>query len=275
MPKSSVRVERGRYNSPQSTEAALDQYYFFVTGVIGRTLCLGHEQSFAARRNLAVTMRKKQIKAKAKRQRAVMKAARVRASKASGAVQEPICPCNVRFTGAIQITVAPTALSILVARDKDGNELVPGDHIRKEMSIEAPLGAGYVPYWHDGLYLGRTKLGDFVIHYSGNAGPESTGKVEIVPVEQFGEWYEIEVVPHPSPKFDRRTSVLRALCRYQENEYSLVSNNCQHFVNWCIEGENRSKQVDIAIEMLPELIAVFFKQLGAGAMKILREELGP
>lgn len=220
-------------------------------------------------------MRKKQTKAKAKRQRAVMKAARVRASEAKSAVQEPVCPYSVRITGTIPIPVAPTALSILVGRDKDGNELVPGDHIRKDMSIEAPLGAGYMQYWHDGLYLGRTNLGNLVIHYSGNAGPESTGKVEIVPIEQFGEWYEIEVVPHPNPKFDRRTSIIRALCRFQENAYNLVSNNCEHFVNWCIEGENRSEQVDIAIEMLPEFIAVFFKELGTGAMKILSEELGP
>jgi len=31
----------------------------------------------------------------------------------------------------------------------------------------------------------------------------------------------------------------------------LASNNCQHFVNWCIEGEHRSEQVDGALSVVP------------------------
>lgn len=173
-------------------------------------------------------------------------------ARASGA-QDRRSPDIVTFYGAIRIAVpVPQSQAVLesiyppiVPRDKDSMPLVRGDHICKQMERE--FAGTSCAYWHHGLYIGRFDSGYMVIHYSGNAGPESTGKVEVVPIDEFGEWYEIQVVPHASPKHDREASILRAFSRYQENRYDLIFNNCEHFVNWCIEGESGSKQVQAAV----------------------------
>ncbi len=65
------------------------------------------------------------------------------------------------------------------------------------MPYELPFKLGETFYYHHGLFLG----GELVIHYSGMAGPESTGKVEIVPIDAFGDQAQIELVFHPSRKF--------------------------------------------------------------------------
>jgi hypothetical protein len=46
-----------------------------------------------------------------------------------------------------------------------------------------------------------------------------------------GTWY--------SPK----EIVRRARSRIGENDYRLLTNNCEHFCNWCLYGVNRSAQV--------------------------------
>lgn len=47
--------------------------------------------------------------------------------------------------------------------------------------------------------------------------------------------------------FGPARSVARARSRLGESRYSLVFNNCEHFVNWCIEGESRSQQVEAVL----------------------------
>lgn len=208
-------------------------------------------------------MNQKQLRAKAKRQRAIMKDVR---SRASGA-QDRRSPDIVTFYGAIRIAVpvpqsqaVPESICLpIVPRDKDSRPLVCGDHICKQMDRE--FAGTSCAYWHHGLYLGRFDSDYMVIHYSGNAGPESTGKIEVVPIEEFGEWYEIQVEPHASPKHDREASILRALSRYQENRYDLIFNNCEHFVNWCIEGDSSSKQVQAAVEIVSVIGGVIFSSL--------------
>jgi hypothetical protein len=133
-----------------------------------------------------------------------------------------------------------------VAKDKDGRTLVPGDHIR------TPMLAGL--YYHEGLFLG----GVSVIHYSGMAGPHSTGSVELIPVDSFADAVSIEVVPHLQPRFSRDESIRRALGRLMESRYDPVVNNCEHFVNWCIDGEHRSNQVISAICAVTQIIATGF-----------------
>lgn len=36
----------------------------------------------------------------------------------------------------------------------------------------------------------------------------------------------------------------RARSRLGENRYNLLTNNCEHFCEWCVRGEHRSYQVD-------------------------------
>ena len=173
-------------------------------------------------------------------------------ARVSGA-QDQRSPDIVTFYGAIRIAVpvlhsqaVPESIyPPIVPRDKDSMPLVRGDHICKQMDRD--FAGTNCAYWHHGLYMGWFDSDYMVIHYSGNAGPKSTGKVEAVPIDEFGDWYEIQVKPHVSPKNDREASILRALSRYQENRYDILFNNCEHFVNWCIEGESSSKQVQATV----------------------------
>ena len=43
---------------------------------------------------------------------------------------------------------------------------------------------------------------------------------------------------------ERHEVVRRARLRLGENRYHLLTNNCEHFCEWCIRGESRSLQVD-------------------------------
>jgi Lecithin retinol acyltransferase len=36
----------------------------------------------------------------------------------------------------------------------------------------------------------------------------------------------------------------RARSRLGENRYHILTNNCEHFCEWCVRGEHRSYQVD-------------------------------
>ncbi len=105
-----------------------------------------------------------------------------------------------------------------------------GDHLKSSRGI----------YTHHGIYVGNGR----VIHYSGLADGLQSGPVEEVSLEEFSAGHSYEIVEHPNRKFSREESVRRAKSRIGENAYSITGNNCEHFVNWCIEGDHKSEQVD-------------------------------
>lgn len=111
----------------------------------------------------------------------------------------------------------------------NGQRLRQGDHLR----------ASRIVYTHEGLYVG----GGRVIHYSGLADGFRSGPVEETSLESFASGSRIEVVEHPRRVHSPRQSVQRARERLGEAEYSVVWNNCEHFVNWCIDGTAESRQV--------------------------------
>ncbi|AWG45852.1 MULTISPECIES: lecithin retinol acyltransferase family protein [unclassified Massilia] len=94
-------------------------------------------------------------------------------------------------------------------------------------------------YSHHGLYVGN----GLVIHYSGFARSMQSGAVEFATLDEFACGNEIKLVRHPDRKYGREASVDRACQRLGEDWYSLLLNNCEHFVNWCIEGAHTSPQV--------------------------------
>ncbi|MNI67039.1 NC domain protein [compost metagenome] len=57
--------------------------------------------------------------------------------------------------------------------------------------------------------------------------------------------------------------VKRALSRMGENRYRVLTNNCEHFCNWCLYGRSTSAQVRVflthplfAIRLLLSMIGV-------------------
>jgi hypothetical protein len=111
------------------------------------------------------------------------------------------------------------------------NKYSPGDHL----SVERKL------YTHHGIYFGDNT----VIHYNGPVkGTLIQGIVEKSTLEEFSNGAEIKVIPHPKAKFSRKEILERAESRLKENDYSIFSNNCESFCNWCINGKSKSDQTN-------------------------------
>lgn len=106
-----------------------------------------------------------------------------------------------------------------------------GDHL-----ISARLG-----YTHHGIYIGSGK----VIHYSGlaNGLTLTSGVIEETTLEDFSNGRGYSVKTYDKPQFTGLVVVQRAKSKLGENQYSVFSNNCEHFCAWCINDEHHSEQI--------------------------------
>ena len=121
----------------------------------------------------------------------------------------------------------------------------PSDHDRPlEPGQAPPLGAHIVTprrgYTHHGIPVGQGR----VVQYRGLARGLRTGPVEEVSLAQFAHGYPLRVRAEASPCFDGAEVVRRARSRIGEDRYHLLTNNCEHFCEWCLRAEPRSYQVD-------------------------------
>jgi hypothetical protein len=109
---------------------------------------------------------------------------------------------------------------------------------------EPPLGAHIVTprrgYTHHGIHVG----GGRVVQYGGLSWGLRRGPVEEVPLAQFAQGRPVWVRSVGSHWFDQHEVVRRARLRLGEDRYSVLTNNCEHFCEWCVRGEHRSYQVD-------------------------------
>jgi hypothetical protein len=71
--------------------------------------------------------------------------------------------------------------------------------------------------------------------------------VEEVTIEQFAGGRPVFVVQHEELAFEPTKVIERARSRLGENQYRLLSNNCEHFVEWCLYDVQRSFQVERAL----------------------------
>jgi hypothetical protein len=108
-------------------------------------------------------------------------------------------------------------------------ELEPGAHLVSRR-------AGYS---HHGIYVGAGR----VVHYAGLCTSLHRGPIEEVSLERFAAGHEVAVVAHPFAAFTGEQAVARARSRLGEDRYRLLTNNCEHFCTWCVEGKGRSEQV--------------------------------
>jgi hypothetical protein len=87
-----------------------------------------------------------------------------------------------------------------------------------------------------------------VIHYGALVYDLIRKPVEEVSLKSFSGGRPVFVVQHDELPFEVRDILERARSRLGEHRYRLLSNNCEHFVEWCLYGEHRSFQVDRALE---------------------------
>ncbi|HMI75116.1 MAG TPA: lecithin retinol acyltransferase family protein [Steroidobacteraceae bacterium] len=95
-------------------------------------------------------------------------------------------------------------------------------------------------YLHHGIYAGARK----VVHYSGLAHGLRRGPVEEVSFAHFARAQRIWVRSDAPSDFGVQEVVRRARSRVGENRYRLLTNNCEHFCEWCLHGTARSFQVE-------------------------------
>src|ERR1700676_5498929 len=109
---------------------------------------------------------------------------------------------------------------------------------------EPQLGAHIVTqrrgYTHHGIYVGAGK----VVHYAGLAKGLRRGPVEEIPLSRFAAGRSVGVVSGVPAKYHEREVVRRARSRVGEDRYRLLTNNCEHFCEWCLHGTARSFQVE-------------------------------
>jgi len=109
---------------------------------------------------------------------------------------------------------------------------------------DLPLGAHLTSprrgYLHHGVYAGDGK----VIHYGGFNRLFVSRPVEEVSLEEFTLGRGVAIKAWVAPKYIGPEVIERARSRIGENRYRLLSNNCEHFAEWCIGGKSRSRQVE-------------------------------
>ncbi len=114
-------------------------------------------------------------------------------------------------------------------------QLQPGDHVYRT------AWCGCVPFHHHGIYVGA----DAVVHYDGQPGQRTQGKVVRTSLAEFLEGHSLRRRRHHAAGLPPATVVRRAVERVGEDDYHIVWNNCEHFATWCCTGTARSSQVKL------------------------------
>jgi hypothetical protein len=124
--------------------------------------------------------------------------------------------------------------------------------LEQEPALGAHLTTSRRGYSHHGVYVGRGR----VVHYSGLSGFWHCGPVEEVSLSRFANGRAARVVDHLEPHYSPEEIVRRARSRLGESDYRLLSNNCEHFCNWCLSGVSRSDQVEGRLPLRAAALAI-------------------
>jgi hypothetical protein len=111
-------------------------------------------------------------------------------------------------------------------------------------------------YCHHGIYVGNGR----VVHYSGlSGGFWHCGPVEEVSLSQFSIGHAVRITEHPKSAYSPEEIVRRARSRLGENDYRLLTNNCEHFCNWCLNGVSHSAQVQRPLQLPLRVLNALFQ----------------
>ena len=128
------------------------------------------------------------------------------------------------------------------------NPHVPRRAVRALEPGEMPEpGAHLVTPWlgfaHHGIYAGDGR----VVHYGALMYDIIRKPVEEVSLEAFAEGRPVFLIQHTEVCFEAAEIVRRARSRLGEKRYRLLTNNCEHFVEWCLHDLPRSFQAETAL----------------------------
>lgn len=117
-------------------------------------------------------------------------------------------------------------------------------------------------YHHHGIYVGDGN----VVHYSGWTRGWHRGPVEEISLAAFTSGAVVWVRRRARHHFDPREIARRARSRVGENHYRVLSNNCEHFCEWCVHGEPRSYQVEALLSFPARVLNL--------ALRFIAERIG-
>lgn len=105
---------------------------------------------------------------------------------------------------------------------------------------------GIVDHW--GIRTAHNRL----IHYPGKSKNYFSSYIDEVSIEEFvsGNEYKIYGVKPKYEVFTPEQVIERAISRLGEDDYNPMTNNCEHFVSWCVWGEEKSSQIDNIRDMV-------------------------
>ena len=142
-------------------------------------------------------------------------------------------------------------------RDCGSGRAIGSAGLQPEPPLGAHLKCARRGYSHHGVYAGEGT----VVHYAGlhRIGQRfwrlwRAGPVQEVPLDEFAIGDAVEIVEHAEARYSREEIVRRARSRLGEARYRLVSNNCEHFCNWCVSDEPRSEQVERTLRRLTQAL---------------------
>ncbi|MEX3916394.1 lecithin retinol acyltransferase family protein [Paraburkholderia sp. BR10872] len=84
------------------------------------------------------------------------------------------------------------------------------------------------------------------------------GPVEVISLQLFSAGFGFEIVQHPHALYTGVEVARRAASRLGEQDYRLLTNNCEHLCMWCVAGHGKSDQVDACIRNPARAVRVLF-----------------
>jgi HRAS-like suppressor 3 len=126
-------------------------------------------------------------------------------------------------------------------------------------------------YVHHGIHVGEGK----VVHYAGLSRGWRAAPVEQVPLRTFARGRSVWVRSHANPRFDCDEIMQRARSRMGECGYKILSNNCEHFCEWCIQGESRSRQVETLRQMPRRVLLAVLRVVVVGSHALFSWQAEP
>ena len=107
-------------------------------------------------------------------------------------------------------------------------------------------------YVHHDIYAGAGR----VIHYAGFHRAFRRGPVQETTLERFARGRAVLAATSATARFPGVEAVTRARSRLGEDRYRVWTNNCEHFVHWCLSGASRSTQVERLSRHIRALVAL-------------------
>jgi hypothetical protein len=129
--------------------------------------------------------------------------------------------------------------------------LLAGDELPE---IGDHLVTPWMGFAHHGIYAGEGK----VVHYGALVYDIIRRPVEEVTLAKFAAGRAVFVVRHGQSAYGGMEALNRARSRLGEDGYRLLTNNCEHFVEWCLYDVARSFQVEKALSF-PRAVGEWFQ----------------